>query len=351
MTDAEAADVAADKALARSVVNDLGNALAKAFPGAAGKVDSNTRWGEVEGVNAPVGQTCTLILIQGHAVLVVSSEDRDIVITLTHDQVEHMAILPASGLPVATDEAKASGPGWRDTLKRARSKAVVDAAVALVAPILKAEWLTLNATVEQFSGSAAVATLYADYHGDRVVFDHVTDCGPSRRFRIISSSSSGGTWLGDVPPVDGQECWGVVSHHTPAIHACRLRRSDRGQSGDRIFVVEVLDGSGGRPNFSPEGALMVPQGKPTTTMNHMGVFVPRNPTTDRLAASLTMALNMLDNAKARNTVIEAAFGDVLKTALTDAVARVDDAALKLDKASEKIAASGPINGVGGLLDD
>ena len=73
-------------------------------------------------------------------------------------------------------------------------------------------------------------------------------------------------------------------------------------------------------------------------------------TKPRLAKLATIALNRMDNNESRKAVIQAAFGDVLKTALTDAVARVDAAALKLDKASDKLAAGGPIDGVGGLLD-
>jgi hypothetical protein len=338
------------------VVEEVRKALASRFPGASGQPDTKARWEDVDGNNMVVQKTCTFPLIEGHATLVVDALDGFITIVLTHGTAEHSEVIPYADIPQPTPEQVAKRHGWHDEVKQRRSDMVADAAAALVAPILEAEWLAHKAAVEQFSASADVASRYADYHGDRVVFEHKADCGPASRFKIITSSSGGGTWIGDLPPVDGQECW-IVNTRLPSLLVGRLRRNDRydsGRSGLRIFEVDDIGAHGGRPKFAPDGSgfdLMVPQGKLTTMRDPNGVFIPRSPMTDRLAKLATMALNRMDNSESRKAVIQAAFGDVLKTALTDAVARVDAAALKLDQASDKLAAGGPVDGVSGLLAD
>jgi hypothetical protein len=356
MTDVAAETSPADQqTMCCRVVEAVSKVLPSRFPGASGKPDTKAKWADVDGNHMVVGRTCTFPLIKGHATLVVEALDGSITIVLTHGTAEHDQTIPYADIPQPTPEQIAKGHGWRDEVKQRRNLLVADAAAALVAPILEAEWLAHKAEVEHFSAASEAASRYADYHGDRVVFEHVADCGTASRFKIITDSSSGGTWIGDIPPVDGQECW-IVNTRLPSLHVGRLRRNDRfdnGRSGLRIFEVDDIGANGGRPKFAPDGSgfdLMVPQGKLTTMRDSHGVFIPRSPMTDRLAKLATIALNRMDNNESRKAVIQAAFGDVLKTALTDAVARVDAAALKLDKASDKLAAGGPIDGVGGLLD-
>ncbi len=350
--------------MAMQIGDKVTRALCAVFPGHGEIIgDGVNIYRDIDGERTYTGRGCELELIFDHAAIFVDCEFDGATITFKHytgpagGTLADESLWETRTLKIAVDDypaQDAEDKHFQRNPARFLADFLAKAAFDLVGDTLAKQWEMYKQATKEFENEADVAALYANFHGDRIRFEHVKGCGPSAAYRIHNGgSSTRRVWLGDLPPVEGQECWAVLRPsfrvQNPGIFAVRLRRNDDYSHTfkGRYFVLDGLGGA--RPKFTNNHEILVPEG-------NLGEFrggedfmlIPRSKATDQMALALTTALDLLDKATDQCAVIEAAFGGVLKTVMNDAVAKVERAARAVAEAAV-VVNDGPIENISDLL--
>lgn len=205
--------------------------------------------------------------------------------------------------------------GSHDARKQRLAAMLVEQAAAVLDPLLSLASTRLKSKMPSQEVLDLLSAL-APVGRERFEVRTATNVPPPRGWKFTEDSLR---WLGEVPPVDGQQVY-VVDTQSTRIELA-LVQATKGYSHEPVDYYR-LAALGGRPDIDHQGVLSVPE-QPHHGAVVSGSVLPRTPMADVLVRFAVNAVRLYEREGDRRKVVETAFKDILQPLVDQAMGRTD----------------------------